>query len=132
MIFIVLRQRGLSGKPNAAEGPRRVKARERAGRAIPAPEANAEIPGNLDVCEASLSLSLSRTHIFYMHSYPPHSVILENHEPRPKSHLIISGMLCGLFQSSEIKHILHSPSASSIVRVHFLVASRSYLCQCHR
>ncbi|KAM2977985.1 hypothetical protein FF2_014866 [Malus domestica] len=42
------RQRGLSGKPNAAEGPRRVKARDRVGRAIPAPEANAEAQGNLD------------------------------------------------------------------------------------
>ncbi|XP_048445347.1 probable serine/threonine-protein kinase At1g54610 [Pyrus x bretschneideri] len=42
------RQRGLSGKSNAAEGPRRVKARDRVGRAIPAPEANAEAQGNLD------------------------------------------------------------------------------------
>lgn len=42
------RQRGLSGKPSAADGPKKVKARDRAGRAIPAPEANAEIQGNLD------------------------------------------------------------------------------------
>ncbi|KAM1788563.1 hypothetical protein ACFX15_037993 [Malus domestica] len=42
------RQRGLSGKQNAAEGPRRVKARDRVGRAIPAPEANAEAQGNVD------------------------------------------------------------------------------------
>ena len=68
MIFVVLRQRGLSGKPNAAEGPRRVKARDRVGRAIPAPEANAEAQGNLDVREASLSLSLTHTHTHT--SYP--------------------------------------------------------------
>ncbi|KAG7954176.1 hypothetical protein I3843_11G002500 [Carya illinoinensis] len=42
------RQRGLSGKANAVDGVRRVRARERVGRAVPAPEANAEIQGNLD------------------------------------------------------------------------------------
>ncbi|KAF3436791.1 hypothetical protein FNV43_RR19544 [Rhamnella rubrinervis] len=42
------RQRGLSGKANAVDGVRRVKVRERVGRAIPAPEANAEIQANLD------------------------------------------------------------------------------------
>ncbi|XP_050376691.1 probable serine/threonine-protein kinase At1g54610 [Argentina anserina] len=41
------RQRGLSGKPNA-DAPKKVKARDRAGRAIPVPEANAENQGNLD------------------------------------------------------------------------------------
>lgn len=37
------------GKANAVDGARRVRARERS-RAIPAPEANAEIQTNLDVC----------------------------------------------------------------------------------
>lgn len=46
-----LRQRGLSGKANAVDGARRVRHRDRAGRAIPAPEANAEIQANLDVCQ---------------------------------------------------------------------------------
>lgn len=42
------RQRGLSAKANAVDGVRRVRARERVGRAVPAPEANAEIQANLD------------------------------------------------------------------------------------
>ncbi|XP_065872790.1 probable serine/threonine-protein kinase At1g54610 [Euphorbia lathyris] len=42
------RQRGLSGKTNAVDGARRVRTRDRTGRAMPAPEANAEIPSNLD------------------------------------------------------------------------------------
>ncbi|KAF2311566.1 hypothetical protein GH714_024871 [Hevea brasiliensis] len=42
------RQRGLSGKANMVDGARRVRIRDRFGRAIPAPEANAEIPSNLD------------------------------------------------------------------------------------
>ncbi|XP_015866951.2 probable serine/threonine-protein kinase At1g54610 [Ziziphus jujuba] len=42
------RQRGLSGKANAGDGARRVKVRDRVGRAVPAPEANAEIQANLD------------------------------------------------------------------------------------
>ncbi|KAF5743667.1 serine/threonine-protein kinase [Tripterygium wilfordii] len=42
------RQKGLSGKANAVDGARRVRVRDRGGRAIPAPEANAEIPANLD------------------------------------------------------------------------------------
>ncbi|KAH7578531.1 hypothetical protein JRO89_XS01G0394200 [Xanthoceras sorbifolium] len=42
------RQRGLSGKTNAVDGAKRVRVRDRAGRAIPAPEANAEIQANLD------------------------------------------------------------------------------------
>ncbi|CAL1405690.1 unnamed protein product [Linum trigynum] len=40
------RQRGLSGKGNGAEGARKV--RNRPGRAVPAAEANAEIPANVD------------------------------------------------------------------------------------
>ncbi|CAL1389184.1 unnamed protein product [Linum trigynum] len=40
------RQRGLGGKANGAEGARKI--RNRPGRAVPAPEANAEIPANLD------------------------------------------------------------------------------------
>ncbi|WCJ36322.1 Protein kinase superfamily protein [Euphorbia peplus] len=42
------RQRGLSGKTNAVDGARRVRTRDRVGRAMPAPEANAEMPSNLD------------------------------------------------------------------------------------
>ncbi|RDX86053.1 putative serine/threonine-protein kinase, partial [Mucuna pruriens] len=41
------RQKALSAKPNAVDGARRVRVRER-GLAIPAPEANAEIQANLD------------------------------------------------------------------------------------
>ncbi|XP_027126521.1 probable serine/threonine-protein kinase At1g54610 [Coffea arabica] len=42
------RQRGLSGKPHAVDGARRVRARDRISRAVPAPEANAENQANLD------------------------------------------------------------------------------------
>lgn len=42
------RQRSLNGKAHAADGCRKVRVRDRAGRAIPAPEANAEIQANLD------------------------------------------------------------------------------------
>uniref|UniRef100_A0A7C9D5U0 Protein kinase domain-containing protein n=1 Tax=Opuntia streptacantha TaxID=393608 RepID=A0A7C9D5U0_OPUST len=42
------RQRGLNGKANASDTARRVRMRDRTGRAIPAPEANAELQTNLD------------------------------------------------------------------------------------
>ncbi|XP_022736324.1 probable serine/threonine-protein kinase At1g54610 isoform X1 [Durio zibethinus] len=42
------RQRGLASKVNAVDGARRTKGRERFSRAVPAPEANAEIQANLD------------------------------------------------------------------------------------
>ncbi|KAK6924619.1 Protein kinase domain [Dillenia turbinata] len=42
------RQRGVNGKANAADNTRRVRARDRGGRAEPAPEANAELQANLD------------------------------------------------------------------------------------
>ncbi|XP_050223476.1 probable serine/threonine-protein kinase At1g54610 [Mercurialis annua] len=42
------RQKGLSGKSNAVDGARRVRTRDRVGRAVPAPEANAEMSSNLD------------------------------------------------------------------------------------
>lgn len=58
-IFLI-RQRGLSGKANVVDGARKVKVRDRAGRAIPAPEANAEVQANLDVCHTWFSLSLSQ------------------------------------------------------------------------
>lgn len=62
----IFRQRGLSGKANAVDGARRVRARERGvGRAVPAPEANAEIQANLDVCEMSFVL-LHILVIFYI------------------------------------------------------------------
>ena len=48
VFYFILRQKALSGKAN--DGAKRVRARERErGRAIPAPEANAEIQTNLDV-----------------------------------------------------------------------------------
>ncbi|XP_039032129.1 probable serine/threonine-protein kinase At1g54610 [Hibiscus syriacus] len=42
------RQRGLAGKVNPVDGAGKTKAGERASRAVPAPEANAEIQANLD------------------------------------------------------------------------------------
>ncbi|KAF8390704.1 hypothetical protein HHK36_025231 [Tetracentron sinense] len=42
------RQRGQNGKANAADGPKKVRVREWGGRAIPAPEANAELQANLE------------------------------------------------------------------------------------
>ncbi|KAJ4973592.1 hypothetical protein NE237_006766 [Protea cynaroides] len=42
------RQRGLNGKANAAGGAKRVRVHDRGGRAVPAPEANAELQVNLD------------------------------------------------------------------------------------
>ncbi|GMI95395.1 hypothetical protein like AT5G50860 [Hibiscus trionum] len=42
------RQRGLVGKVNAVDGATKTKVSERASRAVPAPEANAEIQANLD------------------------------------------------------------------------------------
>ena len=44
----------MSGKANVVDGNRRVRARDRGGRAVPAPEANAELQANLDVCLADL------------------------------------------------------------------------------
>ncbi|KAL0464081.1 UNVERIFIED_CONTAM: putative serine/threonine-protein kinase [Sesamum latifolium] len=42
------RQRGLSAKPHAIDGNRRVRARDKFSRAVPAPEANAELQTNFD------------------------------------------------------------------------------------
>lgn len=42
------RQSGLHGKAHAGDGTRKVRIRERVSRAIPAPEANAELQPNLD------------------------------------------------------------------------------------
>ncbi|XP_024976984.1 probable serine/threonine-protein kinase At1g54610 isoform X2 [Cynara cardunculus var. scolymus] len=42
------RQRGLSGKSHAPDGNRRTRPRDRVSRAVPAPEANAEIQSNVD------------------------------------------------------------------------------------
>ncbi|KAL7602646.1 probable serine/threonine-protein kinase At1g54610 [Lactuca sativa] len=42
------RQRGLSSKSHAVDGNRRTRTRDRVSRAVPAPEANAEIQSNLD------------------------------------------------------------------------------------
>lgn len=53
LTLIFHRQRGLSGKPHAVDGVKRVRARDRTNRAIPAPEANAENQVNLDVSRTS-------------------------------------------------------------------------------
>jgi len=50
VLFTILRQKAVSGKTNAVDGAKRVRVRERS-LAIPAPEANAEIQTNLDVCQ---------------------------------------------------------------------------------
>ncbi|GFZ11919.1 protein kinase superfamily protein [Actinidia rufa] len=42
------RQRGLSGKSHVVDGNRRMRPRDRVSRAVPAPEANAELQTNLD------------------------------------------------------------------------------------
>ncbi|GMH01120.1 hypothetical protein Nepgr_002959 [Nepenthes gracilis] len=42
------RQRGQKGKDNAANGARRIRLHEQVARAIPAPEANAELQANID------------------------------------------------------------------------------------
>ncbi|KAL0292462.1 UNVERIFIED_CONTAM: putative serine/threonine-protein kinase [Sesamum calycinum] len=42
------RQRGLGAKPHAIDGNRRVRTRDKFSRAVPAPEANAELQTNLD------------------------------------------------------------------------------------
>lgn len=65
MSHFLCRQRGLSGKSNAVDGGRRVRARDRVGRAVPAPEANAEIQANLDVCEMSFLLLLVLYYYYY-------------------------------------------------------------------
>lgn len=59
----------MSGKANVIDGNRRVRARDRGGRAVPAPEANAELQANLDVCLDNLrvfcffALTASRLHL---------------------------------------------------------------------
>jgi len=50
VFFTIFRQKALSGKTNAVDSAKRVRVRERS-LAIPAPEANAEIQANLDVCQ---------------------------------------------------------------------------------
>lgn len=42
-----------AGKSNA-DGPKKARTRERSARAMPAPEANAELQTNLDVCQPTL------------------------------------------------------------------------------
>lgn len=51
--LLLYRQRGLSGKSSVVDGNRRIRPRDRGSRAIPAPEANAELPANLDVSYTS-------------------------------------------------------------------------------
>ncbi|CAI9297072.1 unnamed protein product [Lactuca saligna] len=51
------KQRGLSSKSHAVDGNRRTRTRERVCRAVPAPEANAEIQSNLDVSFGAAGVS---------------------------------------------------------------------------
>lgn len=44
-----------AGKSNA-DGVRKTRTRERSARAIPAPDANAELQTNVDVCQLTLCL----------------------------------------------------------------------------
>lgn len=48
------RRRGIGGKPHVTDGNRRTRVREKVSRAIPAPEANAELQTNLNVCRIIL------------------------------------------------------------------------------
>ena len=63
----------MSGKANVVDGNRRARARDRGGRAVPAPEANAEIQANLDVCLDNLpvfylfALTASRLHLLIVY-----------------------------------------------------------------
>lgn len=57
-IYLDYRQRDLGGKAHAVDGTRRVRVHERVGRAIPAPEANAELQVNLDVSQTDSILFL--------------------------------------------------------------------------
>lgn len=58
-VSFVHRQRALSGKGNVVENSKRVRGRDRGDRAVPAPEANAELQVNLDVSRISFSFNVS-------------------------------------------------------------------------
>lgn len=80
------RQRGLSGKATGDGGGRRVRIRDRVGRAVPAPEANAEIQANLDrwrnVTNAngkSKSEKFPPPHQDGAVGYPPHEISQRGH-----------------------------------------------------
>ncbi|KAF5957275.1 hypothetical protein HYC85_004500 [Camellia sinensis] len=76
------RQRGLSGKANTGDGNRRVRARDWGGRAIPAPEANAELHANLNQWRVLTQANAkSKSEKFP----PPHQDGAVGH-PRDKSH----------------------------------------------
>lgn len=55
-----------TGKTNA-DGVKKTRTRDRAARAVPAPEANAELQTNLDVRPDKLFLKITLFYIFYMH-----------------------------------------------------------------
>lgn len=59
--FIVCHQCRLraAGKANA-DGAKKSRARERVGRGIPVPEANAELQANIDVCLIRIAISLKK------------------------------------------------------------------------
>lgn len=50
LFLIPHRRRGVTGKSQAVEGNKKTRTRDRVGLEVPAPEANAEIQSNLDVC----------------------------------------------------------------------------------
>ncbi|XP_071731793.1 probable serine/threonine-protein kinase At1g54610 [Rutidosis leptorrhynchoides] len=62
------RQRGLSGKSHVVDGTKKTRTRDRVGRAVPAPEANAEIQSNLDRWRTNQATSKSKSEKFP----PPH------------------------------------------------------------
>lgn len=51
-----------AGRSNA-DGVKKARTRDRAARAIPAPEANAELQANLDVCQ--ISFLFDQYHFFF-------------------------------------------------------------------
>lgn len=60
IVFLFLhRQRALSGKGNAGDASKKARGRDRGDRAVPAPEANAELQINLDVSWFGFSFIVS-------------------------------------------------------------------------
>ncbi|KAL3835364.1 hypothetical protein ACJIZ3_010100 [Penstemon smallii] len=73
------RRRGLVGKPQVIDGNRRVRVRDKINRAIPAPEANAELQTNLDRLRInSDAKAMSKSEKFP----PPHQDGAVGHHPQ--------------------------------------------------
>lgn len=56
-----------AGRANA-DGVKKARARDRAAKAVPAPEANAEIQANLDVCQTNCAFNCSIVILFLLSS----------------------------------------------------------------